>query len=83
MKLIVSQRVVTFLSMYALKSGLSDGVKDLFFDQLRVVTARIPGFLIPCGDLNDHVGSAGTNTGKCMEGLYMAGWNQVLRVREP
>ena len=61
-KLIVGQQVVTFLSMYAPQSGLSDEVKDLFFDQLRAVTARIPAseFLIPCGDWNDHVGRAGT-----------------------
>ena len=39
-KLIVGQRVVTFLSVYAPQSGLSDEVKDLFFDQLRAVTAR-------------------------------------------
>ena len=59
-KLIVGQRVVTFLSVYAPQSGLSDEVKDLFFDQLRAVTARIPAseFLIPCGDC--HVGRAGT-----------------------
>ena len=62
MKLIVSQHVVTFLSVYA-QSGLSDEVKDLFFDQLCAVTARIPGFefLIPCGDWNGHVGRAGTD----------------------
>ena len=61
-KLIVSQRVITFLSVYAPQSGLSDEVKDLFFDQLRAVTARIPAseFLIPCGDWNGHVGCAGT-----------------------
>ena len=61
-KLIVGQRVVTFLSVYAPQSGLSDEVKDLFFDQLRAVTARIPvsEFLIPCGDWNGHVGRAGT-----------------------
>ena len=42
--------------------GLSDEVKDLFFDQLRAVTAKIPAseFLIPCGDWNGHVGRAGT-----------------------
>ena len=36
--------------------------KDLFFDQLRAVTARIPRseLLIPCGDWNGHVGRAGT-----------------------
>ena len=61
-KLIVGQHVVTFLSVYAPQSGLSDEVKDLFFDQLRAVTARIPAseFLIPCGDWNGHVGHAGT-----------------------
>ena len=61
-KLIVGQRLVTFLSVYAPQSGLSDEVKDLFFDQLRSVTARIPAseFLIPCGDWNGYVGSAGT-----------------------
>ena len=34
-KLIVGQRVVTFLSVYAPQSGLIDEVKDLFFDQLQ------------------------------------------------
>ena len=36
--------------------------KDLFFDQLHAVTARIPRseLLIPCGDWNGHVGRAGT-----------------------
>ena len=43
-KLIVGQCVVTFLSLYAPQSGLSDEVKDLFFDQLSAVTASIPGF---------------------------------------
>ena len=58
-KLIVRQRVVTFLSVYAPQSGLS---KDLFFDQLHAVAARIPGseFLIPCGDWNGSVGYVGT-----------------------
>ena len=51
-----------YLPVCALQSGLSDEVKDLFFDQLRAVTARIPAseFLIPCGDWNGHVGHAGT-----------------------
>ena len=34
-KLIVGQSVATFLSVYAPQSGLSDEVRDLFFDQLR------------------------------------------------
>ena len=36
-KLIVGQRVVTLLSVYAPQSGLSDLDKDLFFDQLHAV----------------------------------------------
>ena len=61
-KLVVDQHVVTFLSVYAPQSGLSDEVKDMFFDQLRAVTSRIPasGFLIPCGNWNGYVGHAGT-----------------------
>ena len=39
-KPIVGQHVVTFLSVYVPQSGLSDEVKDLFFDQLR---AGLPG----------------------------------------
>ena len=70
-KLIVGQRVVTFLSVYAPQSGLSDEVKDLFFDQLRAVTARIPAseFLIPCGDWNGHVGRAGTGYKEVHDGM--------------
>ena len=66
--------------MYAPQNGLSDGVKDLFFDQLHAVTARIPAseFLIPCGDWNGHVGCAG----KCMVGWGIVGRNEMLRVRE-
>ena len=47
---------------YSYHCGLSDEVKDLFFDQLQAVTARIPAseFLIPYGDWNGHVGRAGT-----------------------
>ena len=70
-KHIVGQRVVTFLSVYAPKSGLSDEVKDLFFDQLRAVTARIPAseFLIPCGDWNGHVDRAGTGYREVHSGM--------------
>ena len=61
-KLIVGQHAVTFLFVYAPQSGLSGEVKDLFFDQLHAVTARIPKseFLIPCGDWNSNVGPAGS-----------------------
>ena len=62
MKIIVSQRVLCLLSVYSPQCGLSDSVKDLFYDQLRAVTAMIPTseFLIPCGDWNGHVGSTGS-----------------------
>ena len=61
-KIIVGQRVLCLLSVYAPQCGLSDSVKDLFYDQLRAVTAMIPAseFLIPCGDWNGHVGSTGS-----------------------
>ena len=57
-KIIVSQRVLCLLSAYAPQCGLSDSVKDLFYDQLRAVTAMIQAseFLIPCGNWNGHVG---------------------------
>ena len=60
--------------MYAPQSGLSDEVKDLFFDQLDAMTARIPGseFLILCKNWNNHVGHAGTGY---REGH--GGWNGV------
>ena len=50
------------MPVFAPQSGLSDKVKDLFFDQLHAVTAMIPGstFLIPFEDCNSHVGRAGT-----------------------
>ena len=38
-KIIVGQRVLCLLSVYASQCGLSDSVKDLFYDQLRAVTA--------------------------------------------
>ena len=82
---ITHQHVVTFLSVYAPQSGLSDEVKDLFFDQLRAVTARIPAseFLIPCGDWNGHVGRAGAGYREVHGGIGYGRPNQMLRVREP
>ena len=70
-KLIMGQHVVIFLFVYATHSGLSDEIKDLFFDQLHAVTARIPGseFLIPCGDWNGHVGCAGTGYREVHSGM--------------
>ena len=62
LKIIEGQCVITFLSFYAPQCGLSDADKDLFYDQLGAVTAKIPAseLLTPCGDWNGHVGSTGT-----------------------
>ena len=51
-----------------------DSVKDLFYDQLRAVTAMIPAseFLIPCGDWNGHMGSTGAGY-KEVHGSYWYG----------
>ena len=40
-KIIVSQPVLCLLSVYAPQCGLSDSVKDIFYDQLWAVTAMI------------------------------------------
>jgi hypothetical protein len=63
LKLIVGQRVITILSVYAPQCGLSDAIKDQFYDQLHAMAIKIPAtdFLIPCGDWNGHVGSSSTS----------------------
>ena len=49
----------TGLCSYGQICKSSDADKDLFYDQLRVVTAKIPlsEFLVLCGYRNGHVGS--------------------------
>lgn len=49
----MGQCVLSFSSVYAPQSSLSDAVKDQFYDQLPAVTARIPAseLLIPCEKL--------------------------------
>ena len=42
LKIIVGQRVVCPMSVYAPQCSLSDSVKDLFYDKLKAVTAMIP-----------------------------------------
>ena len=61
-EIIVGQRVLCLLSVYAPQCGLSDSVKDLFYYQLRALTALIQAseFLILCGHWNGHVGSTGS-----------------------
>ncbi|XP_056022150.1 craniofacial development protein 2-like [Ostrea edulis] len=70
-KLVVGQRVLSILSVYAPQSGLNDVQKDQLYDQLRAVTVKIPAsdFLIPCGDWSDHVGSIGTEFREVHGGL--------------
>ena len=57
-KLVVDQKVVTLLSVYAPQSGLTEAEKELFYAELTSVTAKIPNseILFPCGDWNGHVG---------------------------
>ena len=69
------------MSFYETQCGLSDAVKDLFYDQLhvRAVTTVIHAweFLIPCGDRNVQA----QVTKKYMEAVGMAGQTLILRVR--
>ena len=62
LKMIVGQCVITFLSVYTPQCGLSEANKDLFYDQLRAVTSKIPAseFLTPCSDWIGHVGRSST-----------------------
>ena len=57
--------------------------KDIFFDQLSAVTARIAifEFRIPCGNWNGHVGRAGTEYTEVHGRMAMVDLNQMLRVR--
>ena len=61
------------MSFYDRQCGLSDAVKDLFYDQLheRAVTTVIPAWesLIPCGGWNIQA----QVTKKCMEAVGLAG----------
>ena len=70
--------------MYAPQSGLSDVDKDLFFDQLRAVTARIPRsefFLSHVAIGMVAYAVLVLNTGKFMVGWLRVGLYQMLRVR--
>ena len=82
-KIIVNQRVLCLLSVYAPQCGLSDSVKDLFYDQLRAVTAMIPAleFLIPCVDWNGHVSSTGSSYKEVHGGYGYASQTLIVRVR--
>ena len=70
MKVIVKQRVLCFLSVYAQQCSLGNTVKGLFYDQLNAVIEMIPvsKFLIPCGDWDIHVGSTDPGHRKIHEG---------------
>ena len=81
LKLIVGQRVVTILSVYSPQCCLSDADKGLFYNQLRVVTAKIPAseFLVPCGDWKSHVGSNGSG----FREVHLSFWLGNLVCRRP
>ena len=63
----------------------SDGVQDLFFDQLGTVTTRISGieFLIHVEIGMAMLDVQALDIGKCMVGWCMADRNQMLRLIEP
>ena len=63
--------MLSLLSVYAPKCGLSDSVKDLYYDQLRAVTAIIQASESPspCSDWNGHVRSTGSGY-KVVNGGY-------------
>ena len=69
-KRIVGQRVVTFLSVYAPESGLSDEVKDLFFDQLRAV----PDCQDPSIRISDSMWRLGRPCGPCRHWIQGSAW---------
>ena len=58
-KILVSQQVFGFLAVYASQCCLKDAVKDLFYDQLRVIPASAS--LIPYDDCNDRGVSTGSS----------------------
>ena len=54
--------ICLLLVCLAPQCGLCDAVKDIFYEQLSLVTVIIPAseFLVPCDDWNGHVGSIGS-----------------------
>ena len=58
LKLIIGKEIYTFLSVYAPQTGRPDAEKDIFYDQLNSIIAKVPSneVLIPGGDWNGHVG---------------------------
>ena len=57
-KLLLGEKIVTVLSVYAPQSGLDQSTKDAFYDDLQSVLTKVKDheFLIPCGDWNGHIG---------------------------
>ena len=57
-KLVVGDRVVSILSVYAPQVGLDDSFKDTFYENLLSVVSKLPDkeIVIPCGDWNGHIG---------------------------
>ena len=57
-KLLVGNRVVAIISAYAPQQGLCEEVKDIFYENLISLAAKVDDkeLLIIGGDLNGHVG---------------------------
>ena len=57
-KLILSDEILTVLSVYAPQTGLENNYKDKFYDQLQTVFTSIANneIIVSCGDWNGHVG---------------------------
>ena len=79
LKMMMDKRLVTILSVYAPQVGLSEEVKDRFWDELiRVVRGLDDNdFVILAGDLNGHVGSEAMG----YEGIH-GGWGYGTRNAE-
>ena len=57
-KVTIGESVVTFLSVYAPQSGLTESDKEKFYDLVQEVVASLPQLelIFPCGDWNGHIG---------------------------
>ena len=57
-KLLVGDSILTVLSVYAPQTGLVESAKEEFYDNLQTVISKLleNEIVMPCGDVNGHVG---------------------------
>ena len=57
-KVIIGESVVTFLTVYAPQTGLSEAEKEKFYDLVQEVVSGLSDseIIFPCGDWNGHIG---------------------------